>query len=196
MTFINSTKKVLLLLGLIILSINISIAKKLSSNSSSKTKEFKIDELKKYYEMALDMPKLGDPEKRCWEFIFGAGLKDYKSYFENIWTTIIEPFKNSPSTVNLDLYSNFSKLTEKVDNNVVIDPTKGTETCKTYLESKRKTTLTPEDIKKGAMIAFNIVVPAKLPGPTLFVTSAVSTHRDSKLRNPDVFKILNGNKSG
>lgn len=195
MTFVNSQpKKVLLFLSLIILSLTLSKAKNILKKNTSQTKDYNQEGLKKYYEMGLDIANFGDDQKKCWNFVWGAGYPTYKVDQEKFWATSIEPFIKSPSQEKLDLNTHLNTfINDKIGNNVLIDPTQNGVTCATYLNSKRKGNLSAEDIKKGAMAAFNIISPSKPPGPKLFVTSSVTTHRDI-VANKDIFKVLNGNK--
>lgn len=193
MTFVNSPRKVLLFLSLIILSTALSKSKNVLKKSAALTKDYNQEGLKKYFELGLDTANFGDDQKKCWNFVWGAGYKNYKSYLEKFWATTIEQFIKSPSQEKLDLNTHLNSFVDSNLVSVLIDETKEPIDCKAILNSKRKQNLSAEDIKKGAMAAFNIILPSKAPGPKLFVTSSVTTHRDI-VANKDIFKVLNGNK--
>jgi hypothetical protein len=194
MTFVNTPRKVLLFLSLIILSCALSKSKSVLKKSAVSAIEMNKDGLKKYLEIGLDVATFEDNQKKCWNYVWGDGFQNYQKFLTELWTTTIEKFIQNPSQEKLDLQSHLNSLiNDNVKNEVKIDPTQNTVTCQTYLNSKRKQNLTPDVIKNGAMAAFNIILPARTAGPKLFVTSSITSHRDI-VPNKDIFKVLNGNK--
>jgi len=194
MTFVNSPKRILLILSLIILSIALSKAKNILKKNAALTKDYNQEGLKKYYEIGLDVSTFGDIQKKCWNFVWGVGYKNYKAFLEKFWATSIEEFIKSPSQMNLDLNSHLNTfINDNIKNEVLIDEKQNPVTCATSLNSKRKGNLTAEGTKKGAMAAFNMIFPSKPAGIKLFITSSVTTHRDI-VPNKDIFKVLNGKK--
>lgn len=195
MTFVITPRKIILFLSLIILSCTLSNSKNVLKKNAALTNNYNQDSLKKYYEIGLDLSTFGEDQKKCWNYVWGAGYKNYKAFFEKFWTTNVEQFIKSPSQYTMDLNTHLHNLIdENIKNEVLIDEKSNPVTCQTYLNSKRKQNITPEEIKKGAMSAFNIIIPSKPAGSKLFVTSSITTHRDI-VPNKDIFKVLNGNKN-
>jgi len=194
MTFVKTPRKVLLFLSLIVLSFSLTESKNVLKKNGVSSKDYNQDGLKKYFEFGFDIANFGEDQKNCWKFIWGAGYNNYKKFLESLWASSIEPFIKSPSQEKLDLNNHLDNFINKeIRNEVLIDSTKNPVTCQSFLNSKRRQNLIDKDIKEHAMKAFNIVLPSKTASPKLFVTSAVSSHRDI-VPNKDIYKVLNGNK--
>jgi len=195
MTFIKSPKKALLLICLITLSFALSKAKTIVKKAGSSTKDYNQDALKKYFEIGLNVKAFGADETKCWDFVWGKGYRSYDKFFKSFWETVIEPFKKATSTVKLDIDANMVTLIDNtIKNEVKIDETQNPVACQTFLNSKRIQGIAADEVKTKALAALNIIQPGPPEKPKLFVTSAVSSHRDI-VPNKNIFKVLNERSS-
>lgn len=197
MRFTNNLYKTLMFLCLVVLSAHNSYsikAKSKASLSAENSSKINLIGLRSYYEIALDSTKSLDRAKKCLDEAFNPSNETMKRFLNNFWETVVIPFKNKSDSSALKPVTHIQELASMIEKSST--EAAKLECPKEINEIVIKTELTPEQIKSKAQTALSNGEVSNIT-TTSFITSTISTHRDSSnLRNPNVFKILNGvNKS-
>lgn len=193
MSFIGKTLKTYLFTIMILIALNYSSSIKIKSNSNEKenSKNEYNEKMKKFFELGIDKSKLTGSPKLCWEWLWNSGVESntgIKATVKQIKDGDIKTFMQKPNTTKIEIEKDCKMLFSSMPatnnlNNESID-------CKGALEGILKSEdMNLQTLSNKMKEIFEIAPTAQ--GAKLFITSAASVHRDLKIRNPDLFKILN-----
>merc|ERR1712032_2978 len=196
MSFIRKNLKAYFLTIILIICIQSTLNKKIKTKTTTKEgNEEYYQRMKQFFEMAMDREKLNNGvPKKCWDWIWSTGVESIpsiKAVIKQLKEGDIKNFLAKPNLTKIDVEKETKSLISSVTDKVKIDNQE--ITCKTELEKYVvEVEMNMAQLNNRVKQIFDIKSPVFTAGRG-FVTSSISTHRDSQLTNSDLYTVLNSN---